>query len=118
MISSRTSRRPGTDQLEGAGRGVREVDDAAVDEGAAIGDADVHSLLIVEIYYMHPGIEGQSAMGGGHLLHVVDFAIGGDAAVVRMTVPAGDSRLDEERRGRRGIRGSWARAVAYSSAGR
>ena len=48
-------------------------------------------------------------MRGGHLLHVVDFAIGGGAAVIRVPVPTGDAlfgvaRLDDYRRARRSRR--------------
>ena len=48
-------------------------------------------------------------MRGGHLLHVVDFAIGCGAAVIGVPVPTGDTlfgvaKLDDYRRARRSRR--------------
>jgi len=38
---------------------VREIDDAALDKGAAVGDADFHSFAIVEVDNPEPGVEGR-----------------------------------------------------------
>ena len=61
------------------------------DEGTAVDDADVDGFVVGEIDDAHPGSEGQRAVRGGELFHVVDLAVGGGAAVIRMAVPAGES---------------------------
>ncbi len=81
------------DQVDGAGGGGGEVDDAAPDEGAAVGDSHLHLLVVAQVFDEHPGIERQGAMGRGQLLHVVDFAVCGQAAVVGVAVPACDAGL-------------------------
>ncbi len=58
------------------------------DEGAAVGDADVDGFVVGEIDDAHPGSEGQGPMRGSELFHVVDLAVGGGAAMIRMAVPA------------------------------
>jgi hypothetical protein len=70
---------------------VGEVDDASIDKGPAVDDANVHSLVVAEIHYTYPGIKRQSAVGGHERLHVVNLAIGGLTAVVRVAVPARDA---------------------------
>ena len=82
-----------------------EIDDAALDKGAAVGDANFHSLAIVEVGNPEPGVEGESAVGGGQLLHVVDLAIGGTPAVVGVAVPTGHASLGLAQLGR----GRWRR---------
>src|SRR5260370_29727885 len=84
---------PGSDQLDGLRRGMRHVDDAPVDERTAVDDADVHRLGVGEIGEALPGAEGERAMRGGHLLHVVDLAVGRGAPVIRMAVPARETNL-------------------------
>src|ERR1019366_4193751 len=76
-----------TDHVDSARGSMGEIDDAALDKGAAVGDANFHSLGIVEVDDPEPGVEGESAVGGGQLLHVVDLAIGGAPAVVGGAVP-------------------------------
>ena len=58
-------------------------------------------LLVREINHPHPGVERERAVRGGHLLHVVDLAVGGGAAVIRMAVPARLTGLDVIRANRR-----------------
>ena len=48
--------------------------------GGEIGDAD-------------EGAHGQSAMGGGHAVFVIDLAIGGMRVVIGRTIPAGNSNF-------------------------
>jgi hypothetical protein len=73
---------------------------------------NLHGLVIVEVEHPEPCVEGESAVGGGQLLHVVDLAIGGTAAVVRVAVPTGPTSLGlpqfgrgrrHRRRGRRPV---------------
>ena len=80
-----------SDESDGAGGGVRNIDDAVLDEGPAVGNADIHRFVVGEIHHAHPGTERQRAMRGGEAFHIVDFAVGGGAAVIRMPVPAGES---------------------------
>ena len=41
-------------------RAHREIDDAAVDEGSAVVDADIDVLAVIEIGYLDPGVERQA----------------------------------------------------------
>ena len=77
-----------SDESDGAGGGVRKIDDAVFDEGPAVGNADVDRFVVGEIHHAHPSTEGQRAMRGSEAFHVVDFAVRGGAAVIRMPVPA------------------------------
>lgn len=75
----------------GLGGGEGEIDDASVDEGAAVGDADDDGLVGGEVGDADGGAHGQGAMGGGHGVVVVDGAVGGFAMGVGGTVPAGEA---------------------------
>lgn len=95
----------GLDHVEFAGGGERDIDDSAVDEWSAIGDAEVDMFFVCEIGHLDPGIEGKSAMRGSEFFHVVNFAVGGAASVVRDSVPTGDAGFrfaDARRLHRRG----------------
>jgi hypothetical protein len=83
----------GTDHLNFSSGGAGEIDDAAADERTAIRDANIDAFSVVEIVNAEPGSEGEGAMSGGKFFHVVDFAVGRAAAVIRMTVPACDTVL-------------------------
>jgi len=76
-----------TDHVYGACRGVGEIDDAVTDERAPIVDANLDTFVVFEIDHANHGAEGKGAVRRSELLHVVDFAIGGGAAVIRMAVP-------------------------------
>jgi len=81
----------GLDHVDFTRGGEREIDDSAVDEWSAIGDADIDAFLILEIGHLDPGIEGKRAMRGGQLFHVENFSVRRAPAVVRDSVPTGDS---------------------------
>src|SRR5947208_7875247 len=80
-------RGPGTDHLNGLGRGVGEVDDAALDKRAAVVDAHLHALAVLKVVYAHPDAEGKRAVRGGQVVHVVGLAARRRPPVKRMTVP-------------------------------
>src|ERR1039458_6552544 len=61
----------GSDECDGDGGGMREIDDAVLDEGAAIDDADIDGFVVVEIDDPHPRSERQCAMRGGEAFHIV-----------------------------------------------
>ena len=84
------ARDAGPDECDGFGRCMREIDDAVLDEGATVGDTDFDGFVVAEIDHAHPGPEGQGTVRGGELFHIVDFAVGGGAAVIGMSVPAGE----------------------------
>ena len=67
------------------------INDAASNERSAIDDPKIGRLSVVEIRYAHPGSEGQRAMRGRHLLHIVDLAVGRATPVIGMPVPARDA---------------------------
>ena len=81
----------GADERDGNGRGMRKIDDAVVNEGSAVGDADVDRFVVREIDDAHPGSERQRAVRGSEGFHVVDLAVGGGASVIRMSIPTGES---------------------------
>src|SRR6516162_9237626 len=88
QLHARDSR---TDHVDGASAGVREVDDAALDEGAAIVDAYRHVTAVVEVVNPHLSVEGEGAMRGRQFVHVIDFAVRGRTVMVRMSVPGGQT---------------------------
>src|ERR1700682_3893553 len=53
----------------------REIDDAIVDEGTAVGDAHNRELPIVQVGYAHHGFKWQRAVRRGEFIHVVDLAV-------------------------------------------
>src|SRR5438552_2542885 len=104
----------GSQHVDLAARGLRQVDDASVDERTAIVDADVDAFSVGEVGHLDPGLKRKRAMRGGELLHVEDLARGGSSSVVGNAVPARDAGLDraDARRRRRGrnARGGFPRA--------
>jgi hypothetical protein len=104
----------GLDHVEFARGGHGEVDDSSVDEGAAIGDADVDVFFICEIRYLEPGIERKSAMRGGQLFHVEDVSIGGAPSVIGRSVPTRDSGFSFA--DARGLHRSWNMRRSFSRA--
>ena len=83
----------GLPDVEFLGGGEGEIDDSSGNEGTAIGDADERSRARFDVRHAHDRAERESAVGGGHGMHVVDFAVGAAAVVVGRTVPAGESGL-------------------------
>lgn len=75
-----------------------EVDDA-VGEEAAVGDGDDDGALVAQVGHLDLAAEGQSAMGGGELVHVEGTAAGGEMALEERAVPAGQSALDTDEAG-------------------
>jgi hypothetical protein len=84
----------GSDHCDGLGGGEGEVNNAIGDERAAIVDADGSLPAVIEVGDAHDGVEGQGAVGCGHVVHFVDFAVGGAAALEGKTVPGGDAFFD------------------------
>ncbi len=82
-----------SDESDGAGRGVRKIDDAVFDEGPSVSNADVDRFVVGEIHHAHPSPEGQRAMRGSEAFHIVDLTIRGGAPVIWMPVPAGEARF-------------------------
>jgi hypothetical protein len=70
---------------------VGEVDDSSVHKWSSIDDSNLDRLVVVQILNPNPGVERESAVGSRQFLHVVNLAIGGGAAMVRLTVPTGDA---------------------------
>src|SRR6202040_3362022 len=68
-----------------------EIDDASGNEGAAVGDADQRGGAGLYIRDTHDRTQRIGAVGGGHGVHVVDFAVRSAAVVVGGAVPAGES---------------------------
>ena len=85
--------------IELARGGERQVNHAAGDERAAVGDADQRGVSGLDVGDAHDRSQGQGAVGGRHGVHVVDFAVRSAAVVVRRAVPAGESSLGGERSG-------------------
>src|SRR5258707_15001288 len=80
-----------TDGFDFACRGLGEIDDAIVHEGAAVRDAHGSGLAVAEIRDANHGFKRQRAMSGGEVVHVVDFAVRSAAALERGAIPGGIS---------------------------
>jgi len=109
------ARDAGSDHLDLARGGEREIDDASIDERSAIGDPDVYFFSVLEIGDFHPGLKRKSAMRRGELFHVVDLAGRRASSVVRNAVPAreagfGGADFRGDGRGRRSSRDGAMRA--------
>ena len=87
--------------VEPAGGGERKIENAAGNERSAIGDAYQRRVRGLEIRDANDGTERQSAMRGGHGVHVVDFAVRSAAVVVRRSIPAGHPGFGGDRSGTR-----------------
>ena len=77
MTSIAHGRGAGTDHADLARRRIREVDDAAFREGAAVVDADVDRRAVVEIGDARARAERQRRMRGGETVLIVDLAAAG-----------------------------------------
>ncbi len=115
LQADRANARP--QQLNLAGGGFREIDDAPVDEGSAVGDAHIDGEAIRQIRDAHPGIEGHGAVRGGHLFHVVDFAVSRLTPVIRRPIPTGKTFFRRAGRRRDGRCSMRARSRRRSGSG-
>jgi hypothetical protein len=95
----------GANESDVFGGALGEIDDAALDEGATIVDADLSAFAIGLIEDIDPGIKGKAEMSGSESAHVIDLAIGGTAAMIGFAIPAGEAtfgvarlNVDERRR--------------------
>jgi len=77
------------------GRALGEIENAAVGEGAAIGDAYDDGFAVDQVRHARGGAEWQGFMRGGHAGTVVGRAVGG--AMAAGTVPACEAGFDEDR---------------------
>ena len=106
----------GSDHFDFLGGGVREIDDAAGHEGTTVDDAHVHRFSVREIGDAHHGSEGKGAMRGREFFHVVDFTVGGRAAMIGVAVPTRDSGFGGSDGGGNGWRGRCRDPVVFFSA--
>jgi hypothetical protein len=88
--------RAGAVDVESLGGGEREIEDAAFNERAAIGNAQHCGMAGLYICYTYDGAEREREVRGGHGVHVVDFAIRAAAIVIRGTIPARHTGLLED----------------------
>ena len=68
----------------------RKIDNSAFVERSAIIDSHGHVLAVVEVVNSNPRTKRQGAVGGGHVVHVIDFAARGWPPMIGMTVPGSD----------------------------
>jgi len=68
------ARGAGAEHVDVARGGLRKVENPALREGAAIVDADVDLFSIRQIRDFDPRLEGQRAVSGGELLHIVGLS--------------------------------------------
>ena len=74
---------------------VREVNDAAADERAAIVDEHLHLPPVLGVGDARHGSQRQQPMGRGHLELVVDFAVRGRPAMKAASIPGGHAAFLE-----------------------
>ncbi len=86
------------DQVELPGRRVGQVDDAVVQERAAVVHAQHDGLARLRTGNADIGGNRQRRVGGGHAEHVVGLAAGGFLAMELAAIPAGDALLAKGRR--------------------
>ena len=76
------------------GRGQREIDNSSFHKGTAIGDSHDGRMPGLEVGDSHRRSQGKSEVGGGQLIHVIDFAIRAAAVVIWSPVPTGFAGFD------------------------
>ena len=79
--------------VELCGRGVRQVDDAIADKGAAVVDPHHDAAPVLQIGDSNVGGQRQRLVSGRHAIHVVRFAGRGSFLVEAGPVPGGDTAL-------------------------
>ena len=89
--SSRTRGQAAAVEVERLGGADREVDEAVVDERAAIVDPHDHRLAVAEIGHARIAWQRQRRMRRRVAVHVVGFAVRGQPAVEVRPVPGGDA---------------------------
>jgi hypothetical protein len=70
---------------------MRKIDNAAIYEWTSVDNPDVHRFSIIQVVNTNPSVKREGTVSGDHRFHVVDLAVGRWAAMVRMTIPTGDS---------------------------
>src|SRR5258708_2624454 len=80
----------GANRIHFSRRGERKVDDAIVDEGAAVGDAHNRGLAIVQVGDANHGFKWQRAVRRGEFIHVVDLAVRSMPPVKRHAIPGSE----------------------------
>jgi hypothetical protein len=73
--------------------GLGQVDCAALTEWPPVVDPHSHGLPVREVLDLHPRVEGQRLVRGGHRAHVESFTAGRQPPVVAMPVPTGNTGL-------------------------
>src|SRR5581483_12131027 len=67
--------RPFANHVQLLGGGAGEIDDAAFDEWAAVGDADDCSVAVAQARDSDDGAKRQGTVRGGHSVHVIDLTV-------------------------------------------
>ena len=116
MRSTRTGRHA-RQRAELERGGVAEVDDPALDEGAAVVDAHDDAAAVGRVAHARIARQRQRRVRGGHRVHVVDLAVGGAPAMELAPVPGGQARARPARR-RRPAACSCGRTVRRACSGR
>ena len=86
-------------ELNFARCGERKINHPAGNKRPAIGDAHQYRLPVSCVGDAHDRAQRQSAVGGGHCVHVVDFAVRAAAVVIGRAIPTGQTGLGREHRG-------------------
>ncbi len=85
-----------TVDARGFGRGNGEIENPAVDKGAAIGDAHDGELTGLDVGDRDERTHGQGAVRGGEGAVAEDLSVGGFAAFVGRGIPGGQAYLGED----------------------
>src|SRR6266576_299662 len=77
----------GTNRIHLSRGGKREIDDAIVDKGAAVGDSNDSGLAVVQVGDADHGFEWQRAMRRREFIHVVNLSVRSVPPVKRHAIP-------------------------------
>lgn len=76
--------------------GAGKIDNAALDEGPAVVNANNHGSVRIPTRDAHYAVEGKRAMRGGELVCIKDLAVGRKPPLKFPPVPGGNALLDGE----------------------
>lgn len=81
------------DEVEAAGGGVGEIEDASVGERAVVGHGYMDDFAVAQVGDAKAGAAGKATVGGGEFIGRVEAAAGGFVAFKRWAIEGGVTAL-------------------------